>query len=82
MGTLDGLNYSRRLVSKFLSLYCDRRCLGNLDEEETFLSAIERRIDDYVADVIKAQGAVLYTQDPSEQLVLFAEMANYLTDRG
>ncbi len=67
------------LMGRFL---CEAHRLGNLDEEETFLSAIERRIDDYVADVIKAQGAVLYTQDPSEQLVLFAEMANYLTDRG
>ncbi len=67
------------LMGRFL---CEAHRLWNLDKEETFLSDIERHIDDYVADVIKVQGEVLYTQDPSEQLVLFEEMANYLTHRG
>ena len=67
------------LMGRFL---CEAHRLWNLDKEETFLSDIERHIDDYVADVIKVQGEVLYTQDPSEQLVLFEEMAKYLTHRG
>ena len=66
------------LMGRFL---CEAHRLWNLDKEETFLSEIERHIDDYVADVIKVQGEVLYTQDPSEQLVLFEEMANYLTHK-
>ena len=66
------------LMGRFL---CEAHRLWNLDKEETFLSDIERHIDDYVADVIKVQGEVLYTQDPSEQLVLFEEMAKYLTHR-
>lgn len=61
---------------------CEAHRLWNLSKEETFLSGIERHIDDYVADVIKVQGEVLYTQDPSEQLVLFEKMAKYLTHRG
>ncbi len=67
------------LMGRFL---CETHRLWNLDKEETFLSDIERHIDDYVADVIKVQGEVLYTQDPSEQLVLFDKMAKYLTQRG
>ncbi len=67
------------LMGRFL---CEAHRLWNRDKEETFLSDIERHIDDYVADVIKVQGEVLYTQDPSEQLVLFEEMAKYLTHRG
>ena len=67
------------LMGRFL---CEAHRLWNLDKEETFLADIERHIDDYVADVIKVQGEVLYTQDPSEQLVLFEEMANYLANRG
>ena len=67
------------LMGRFL---CEAHRLWNLDKEETFLSDIERHIDDYVADVSKVQGEVLYTQDPSEQLVLFEEMAKYLTHRG
>ena len=66
------------LMGRFL---CEAHRLWNLDKEETFLSDIERHIDDYVADVIKVQGEVLYTQDPSEQLVLFEEMAKYLTHK-
>ena len=66
------------LMGRFL---CEAHRLWNLDKEETFLSEIERHIDDYVADVIKVQGEVLYTQDPSEQLVLFEEMAKYLTHK-
>ena len=67
------------LMGRFL---CAAHRLWDIDKEETFLADIERHIDDYVADVIKVQGEVLYTQDPSEQLVLFEEMANYLTHRG
>ena len=67
------------LMGRFL---CEAHRLWDLNKEETFLSDIERHIDDYVADVIKVQGEVLYTQDPSEQLVLFEEMAKYLTHRG
>ena len=66
------------LMGRFL---CEAHRLWNLDKEETFLSNIERHIDDYVADVIKVQGEVLYTQDPSEQLVLFEKMAKYLTHK-
>lgn len=66
------------LMGRFL---CATHRLWNLEQEETFLSDTERRIDDYVADVLRAQGEVLYTQDPAEQLVLFEEMANYLTAR-
>ena len=62
------------LIGRFL---CAAHRLWNLDQEETFLADVERRIDDYVADVISVQGEVLYTQDPSEQRVLFAEMTNY-----
>ena len=61
---------------------CAAHRLWDIDKEETFLADIERHIDDYVADVIKVQGEVLYTQDSSEQLVLFEEMANYLANRG
>lgn len=67
------------LMGRFL---CEAHRLWNLSKEETFLSSIERHIDDYVADVIKVQGEVLYTQDPSEQLVLFEKMAKYLTYKG
>ena len=66
------------LMGRFL---CEAHRLWNLDKEETFLSDIERHIDDYVADVIKVQGEVLYTKNPSEQLVLFEEMAKYLTHK-
>ena len=67
------------LMGRFL---CAAHRLWDIDKEETFLADIERHIDDYVADVIKVQGEVLYTQDPSEQLVLFEEMANYLANKG
>ena len=66
------------LMGRFL---CEAHRLWNLAEEETFLADIERHIDDYVAAVSKVQGEVLYTQNPSEQLVLFEDMAKYLAAR-
>ncbi len=55
---------------------CEAHRLCNLAQEETFLADVERRIDDYVASVSSVQGDGIYTQDPSGQRVLFAEMAN------
>ncbi len=63
------------LMGRFL---CEAHRLCNLDKEETFLADIEKHIDDYVADVSKVQGEVLYTQGPAGQLALFEDLANYL----
>ena len=60
---------------------CEAHRMRNLEKEETFLSTIEGNIDAYVADVIETKGEVLYTQKPSEQLVLFEKMSKYLANK-
>ncbi|MCC5847878.1 MAG: hypothetical protein JJU29_07265 [Verrucomicrobia bacterium] len=61
-------------------LLCEAHRMMSLEDEERFLSDIEKNIDSYVADVIETKGEVLYKQNPSEQLVLFEKMANYLAN--
>ncbi|MFQ6092108.1 MAG: hypothetical protein ACE5OR_05415, partial [bacterium] len=53
----------------------------NLEMEERFLSDVEREIDIYVGQVMEAKGEVLYTQQKSEQLMLFEEMGEYLANK-
>ena len=66
------------VMGRFL---CEAHRMRNLEKEETFLSTIEGNIDAYVADVIETKGEVLYTQKPSEQLVLFEKMSKYLANK-
>jgi hypothetical protein len=66
------------LMGRFL---CEAHRMRNLEKEDKFLSEIEENIDAYVADLIQTEGEVLYTQKPSEQLVLFEKMAEYLANK-
>ena len=50
-----------------------------LDQEESFLEQREKDIDTYVKEVLVERGEVLYKTQAPKQLVLFEEMAEYLT---
>lgn len=60
-------------------LLCEAHTFCCLDREETFLEQREQDVDSYVADVLAYKGEVLYTATESKQLMLFEEMATYLT---
>jgi adenine-specific DNA methylase len=64
------------LMGRFL---CEVHKLRNLEFEARFLADIEQDIDSYVSQVIRAKGEVFYEEPKTEQLMLFEQMAEYLT---
>ena len=61
-------------------LLCEVHKLMNLGAESKFLAEIEQDIDDYVSQVIRAEGEVLYKESEPKQLMLFEEMGEYLAN--
>ena len=53
----------------------------NLEKEEYFLAEVEREVDMFVEQVMEAKGEVPYTQQKSEQLILFEKMEEYLANK-
>jgi hypothetical protein len=61
-------------------LLCEVHKLMNLGAESKFLAEIEQDIDNYVSQVIRVKGEVLYKESEPKQLMLFEEMGEYLTN--
>ena len=62
-------------------LLCEAHKMRDLDTEEQFLEGLEQDIDKYVGQVISVRGDVLYSKEQPEQMTLFEEMGNYLTNQ-
>jgi putative DNA methylase len=62
-------------------LLCETHKMRNLDLEAKFLANIEKNIDNYVSQVIRAKGEVLYEQQEPKQLMLFEEIGKYLSNK-
>ncbi len=62
-------------------LLCAAHKLRCLEREAAFLEQVALDIDTYVADVLATKGEVLYHAQEPQQLMLFEEMAAYLTQR-
>jgi putative DNA methylase len=60
-------------------LLCETHKMQCHDAEEAFLKKLEGDVDRYVEHVLRERGEVLYKAKSSEQLLLFEEMAEYLT---
>jgi len=61
-------------------LLCAAHKMRCLDEEEAFLKKRESDVDEYVENILAERGEVLYKAPAAEQLVLFEQMAKYLTN--
>lgn len=61
-------------------LLCQAHTMRCLDAEESFLAQREKDVDAYVEVVLKERGEALYKAPTSEQMVLFEQMAEYMTN--
>lgn len=62
-------------------LLCETQKMGCLDSEEAFLKRRENDIDKYVRHVLAERERVPKRSVAAEQLVLFEQMVEYLTDK-
>ena len=62
-------------------ILCEAHRIGDLDAEADLLAELEEDVDAYVGQVMTAKGEVLYEASEPRQLMLFEEMAEYLTKR-
>jgi hypothetical protein len=58
---------------------CEAHRLHSLTAQEEYLTSVEHKIDQYVADLLTTKGEVLYTAAEAQQLALFEELASYQT---
>ncbi|MCI5148477.1 MAG: hypothetical protein D3916_03615 [Candidatus Electrothrix sp. MAN1_4] len=67
------------MMGRFL---CEAHKARNLETEEKLLNDIENDIDNYVSQLIKEEGEVLYktSRDGYQQLTLFEKMGQYLAN--
>ena len=81
--TMSGIRVSLADAKVILmgQLLCETHRLQCLNEEESFLEHRERDVDSYVQEVIAEKGEVLYETPASQQLVLFEQMAEYMTNK-
>jgi len=62
-------------------LLCEVHKLRNLDLEAKLLAEVEKDIDSYVSQVIRANGEVLYEEAEPKHLILLEKMGEYLASK-
>ncbi len=63
-------------------LLCELHKMCDLDAEEQLLKEAECGVDEFVSQVVAAEGEALYAAPQQSQLMLFEEIGAYLTGKG